>query len=84
MEQKAQDSEISVAMVKIAIFKGRKIRKVIYKNEWWFSVADVVKALTDSANVKQYIKRMRQRDHEISYWGTICIPVVNCPRILDS
>lgn len=33
---------------KIAIFKGKQIRKTIYKNEWWFSVIDVVAALTDS------------------------------------
>lgn len=60
----------------IAIFKGKEIRKTIYKNEWWFSVADVVEALTDSADVRQYIKRIRQRDSELnSYWGTICTPL---------
>jgi len=61
---------------KIAIFKGKQIRKTIYKNEWWFSVADVVEVLTDSTDVRQYIKRIRQRDSEInSYWGTICTPL---------
>lgn len=30
---------------KIAIFKQKSIRKVIYKNEWWFVVEDVVLAL---------------------------------------
>ena len=29
------------ALTKIAIFKGKQIRKVIYNNEWWFSVVDV-------------------------------------------
>ena len=51
---------------KIAIFKGRKIRKIIHKNEWWFVVEDVVLALTDSANVKDYINKMRARDAELS------------------
>ncbi len=61
---------------KIAIFKGKQIRKTIYKNEWWFSVADVVEVLTDSTDIRQYIKRIRQRDSEInSYWGTICTPL---------
>jgi prophage antirepressor-like protein len=27
---------------KIAVFKGKEIRKTIYKNEWWFSITDVV------------------------------------------
>ncbi len=61
---------------KIAIFKGKQVRRTIHKNEWWFSIADVVEALTDSAGVRQYIKRMRSRDKELnSYWGTICTPL---------
>ena len=60
----------------IAVFKGKEIRKRIHNNEWWFSVFDVVEALTDSADPKQYIKKMRQRDPELSsYWGTICTPL---------
>jgi len=60
----------------IAVFKGKEIRKTLHKNEWWFSVSDVVEALTDSADPKQYIKKMRQRDPELnSYWGTICTPL---------
>lgn len=39
---------------KIAIFKGRKVRRVIFQNEWWFSVIDVVEALTDSSIPKRY------------------------------
>ena len=61
---------------KIAVFKGKKVRKTIHNNEWWFSVADVIEALTESADPKQYIKKMRQRDKELdSYWGTICTPL---------
>lgn len=46
---------------KIAIFKGQKIRKTIYRNEWWFSVIDVVEALTDSVNVRDYWFKMKIR-----------------------
>ena len=60
----------------IAVFRSKKIRKTIHSNEWWFSVADVVEVLTDSADPRQYIKKMRQRDSELnSYWGTICTPL---------
>lgn len=51
---------------KIALFKGRKIRRTLFKNEWWFVVEDVVLALTDSVNVKDYINKMRARDAELS------------------
>jgi DNA-damage-inducible protein D len=51
---------------KIALFNGRKIRKTIHNNEWWFVVEDVVLALIASANVKDYINKMRRRDQELS------------------
>ena len=61
---------------KIIVFQDRKIRRTWFNDEWWFSVSDVVEALTDSADVKQYIKKMRSRDPELnSYWGTICTPL---------
>lgn len=44
--------------------------------EWFFSILDVVAALTGSTDPKQYIKRVRTRDPELSSnWGTICTPV---------
>jgi DNA-damage-inducible protein D len=46
---------------KIALFKGKKIRKTLHKNEWWFSVVDVVEALTDSANPRDYWFKMKIR-----------------------
>jgi len=61
---------------KLVIFKGKEIRRILHNDEWWFSVADVVEALTDSADTRQYIKKMRRRDPELdSYWGTICTPL---------
>ncbi len=50
---------------KIAIFKGKEIRKTIYKNEWWFSVNDIIEALTDSRDPAQYFKRLKSRDTEL-------------------
>ena len=63
-------------LTKIAMFKGQKVRKIIHNNEWWFSVSDVVEVLTESADPKQYIKKMRQRDTQLNFkWGTICTPL---------
>jgi len=61
---------------RIAIFKGKEIRKTIHKNEWWFVIVDVVSALTDSVQPDGYIKDMRRRDPEISKgWGQIATPL---------
>ncbi len=61
---------------KIAVFRGKKVRRTIHKNEWWFVVNDVVEVLTDTPNVKDYIRKMRIRDEELSKgWGQIVTPL---------
>ena len=59
---------------KIAIFRRKEIRKTIHNNEWWFSVVDVVRALTDSTDAKDYWYRMKKRvsDEEKIELSTIC------------
>jgi hypothetical protein len=61
---------------KIAIFRGKAIRKTIYKNEWWFVINDIVHALTDTPNVKDYIRKMRIRDEYLGKgWGQFVTPL---------
>lgn len=61
---------------KIAIFKGKQIRKILHNNEWWFVIVDVVAALTDSLQPDGYLKDMRRRDPELSKgWGQIATPL---------
>lgn len=65
-------------MNSIKLFESRQIRSVWdeIEQKWYFSVQDVVEVLTESADVKQYIKRMLSRDVQLkSNWGTICTPV---------
>ena len=62
----------------IKLFETKQVRTAWNEDEeeWYFSVQDVVEILTDSADVKQYIKRMLSRDEQLkSNWGTICTPV---------
>ena len=63
-------------MSEIALFEQKEIRRIWQDEKWYFSVVDVVAVLTDSADPRQYIKRMRARDSELSVnWGTICTQV---------
>ena len=43
------------------------------QEKWFFSIQDIVQILSESKDVKQYIKRMRTRNPELNInWGTIC------------
>ena len=61
----------------IQIFEGKQVRVAWTEEEekYYFSIVDIVQILTDSKDVKQYVKRMRARDSELNArWGTICTP----------
>lgn len=61
----------------IVIFREKTIRRAWHNEEWWFAVADVVAALTDSVNPVDYIKKMRSRDKELAKgWGQIVTPLL--------
>jgi len=65
-------------MSNIKLFESKQIRSVWNEadSKWYFSVADVVEVLTDSANVRDYIKKMRKREQELNTnWGTMCPPL---------
>ena len=61
----------------IQLFEGVNIRMVWdeKEQEYYFAVADIVQVLTDTANPRDYIKKMLKRDEELKFrWGTICPP----------
>ena len=57
-------SELQNQSHQIALFKGKAIRKTLYQKEWWFSVIDVVEALTDSPDPGAYWRKLKQRLNE--------------------
>ena len=62
-------------MNSIKLFESKNIRSVWNEAEekWYFSVHDIVFVLTDSTDVKQYVKRILSRDSSLKLkWGTIC------------
>lgn len=50
----------------LAVFQGKKIRRIWHSDEWHFSVIDIVSALTDSVDAKDYWYRLKQREKESS------------------
>lgn len=63
---------------RIVLFTDKNIRSLwdAELEAWFFSVVDVVAALTDSANPTDYLKKLRKRDEQLGeYLGT------NCPQV---
>ena len=58
----------------IIVFGAKQIRRAWVDGQWYFSVVDIVAALTDSANPRDYWYRMKQREQESSgvELSTIC------------
>ena len=62
----------------IKLFEEKRVRTLWddQQEKWYFSVVDVVAALTDSANPTDYLKKMRKRDPQLAaFVGT------NCPQV---
>ena len=65
-------------MSNIKLFESKQIRSSWNEEDqqWFFSVVDIVEALTDSSNATDYLKKLRKRDLALgSYIGT------NCPQV---
>ena len=55
-----------INLTKIAVFKGKQVRKTIHNNEWWFVINDIIETLIDSDDPAQYFKRLKYRDEELA------------------
>ena len=61
--------------IKFRFFEKQPIRAIWdeKKEEWYFSVVDIIGVLTDSVNPTDYLKKLRKRDELLGeYIGTIC------------
>lgn len=47
--------------LRMAVFKGKQIRKIIHNDEWYFSITDIIDALTDSANSRRYWSDLKRK-----------------------
>lgn len=64
---------------KIQLFENKKIRTVWVENEeeWFFAVEDVIEALIESKDPKQYVKRMKLRDPELAKGWVQIVPLLS-------
>ena len=56
-----------ITTTKIAVFRKKEIRKTIYKNEWWFSVIDIVEALTGTERPRKYWNDLKKKLEKEGY-----------------
>jgi DNA-damage-inducible protein D len=57
----------SQTSTRIALFHGREVRKILHNNEWWFSIIDVVGALTNSDRARKYWNDLKRTLIEEGY-----------------
>ena len=55
------DNQSEQTTSKIAIFRGKEIRKTIYQGEWYFSIVDIIEVLTESANPRRYWSDLKSK-----------------------
>ncbi len=52
---------------KLALFEGKQVRKTFYKNDWWFSIIDVIFVLTDSDRPRKYWSDLKTKINNEGY-----------------
>ena len=82
----------------LVVFQDKKIRRIWHNNEWYFSVVDVVEALTDSPSPRQYWGVLKGRENQLltfclqlklpsadgKYYSTDCTNTKDMFRIIQS
>ena len=71
MTSKKNESEPqnhTLVSTKVALFEGKQIRKVFHKNEWWFSIVDVIEVLTESTRPRKYWGDLKTKLLEEGYF----------------
>ena len=47
--------------IRMAVFEGKHIRKILHEGEWWFSVIDVIEVLTGSDRPRKYWNDLKKK-----------------------
>jgi len=58
---------------KLIVFQDKNIRRAWHEEQWFYSLVDVIGALTGSSNPTDYLKKIRKRDEELGFYiGPSC------------
>jgi len=59
---------------KLVVFHNKNIRRIWYKDEWFYSIVDIIEVLTDSKKPRDYWYRVKKRasEEEKMELSTIC------------
>lgn len=82
----------------LVVFQDKKIRRLWHDNQWFFSVVDIIEALTDSPSPRQYWGVLKGRENQLltlclqlklqsvdgKYYATDCANTKNMFRIIQS
>ena len=65
------------------VFQRKDIRRKLHDGEWWFVIADIVGALTDSTDPARYIRDLRYRNEELASLMVVGKGASQIPTPLD-
>src|SRR3972149_9890222 len=51
----------------LAVFKGKRIRRTLHNDEWWFSIVDIVEVLTGTERPRKYWSDLKKKLSEEGY-----------------
>ena len=67
-------AKVAQPIDRLAIFEDKEIRRILVGDEWYYSVVDVIGALTDSSNPRNYWSTLKSRELENGVeLSTICV-----------
>ena len=74
-----ENVEVMSDVERIQLFENKKVRTVWVEKEdkWYFVLEDVIEVLTGSRDPKQYVKRMKLRDHELAKGWVQIVPLLS-------
>ena len=55
------NKKTSADMIRVAVFEGKHIRKAMHDSEWWFSIIDIIKVLTDTERPRKYWNDLKKK-----------------------
>jgi len=59
----------------LVVFENKKIRRTWFNDEWWFSVVDIIEALTESVRARKYWSDLKK---------SLLMKVLSCPQKSDN